>query len=128
MKLTQPGPGIERRRYPRVDKALRLQVHRGHEELATETINVSCGGALCRLDRPLPPMTKVAVALALPTRLVRCMAAVVRCRAVRRAEARARGRYQLALFFTDVSRRDHRAIAEFILESMLTHAHGRRRS
>jgi len=93
-----------------------------------ETVNVSCGGALCRLDRPLRPMTKVAVALALPTRLVRCTAAVVRCRVVRRAEARARGRYQLALFFTGVSRQDHRAIAEFILESMLTHTHGPRRS
>lgn len=125
----------ERRRYPRVDVTFPLKVGRGREQMATATMNLSCSGALCRLPGPLPLMTKVSVALALPRRLIQCTGVVVRCepesRAVRRragpAERRGAG-YQVALFFPEISRPDHRAIAEFVLDSMLTHAHGHRRS
>lgn len=110
----------EHRRYPRIARTLRIRVVRGTEQLATETVNVSCGGALCRLAHPLPLMTKVAVALALPKRLVHCTGVVVRCRP---APPR---RYQAALFFTNLARDDHRALAEFILGSMFTRAAARR--
>ncbi len=110
----------EHRRYPRIDQVLRIRVARGAEQVATETVNVSCGGTLCWLARPLPVMTKVAVALALPKRLVHCTGVVVRCLPV--PATAAHGRYRAALFFTDVSRADHRAIAEFVLDSMFTRA------
>lgn len=113
--------GQERRRYPRIDQTIRLRVGRGTEQLATETVNLSCGGALCWLKRPLPLMTKMAVSLALPDRLIHCTGAVVRCEAVR-------GRYRVALFFVDIRRQDHRAIAEFVLTSMLSRQRGHRRS
>lgn len=109
----------ERRRYPRVTEALRLQVRRGASQIATETINVSCGGTLCWLKTPLKPMTRVAVALALPKRLVHCTGVVIRC-------IRVGSRYQVGLFFTEISRQDHRAIAEFVLASILTHQRGLR--
>ena len=118
----------ERRRYPRIDRTLRIRVARDGEPVATETVNVSCGGALCWLNRPLPVMTKVAVALALPKRLVHCTGVVVRSQLVPPPASRGRGRYRLALFFTDVSREDHRAIAEFVLNAMFVRANGRRRS
>ena len=117
----------EHRRYPRIDRVLRIRVARGAEQVATQTVNVSCGGTLCWLDQPLPVMTKVAVALALPKRLVHCTGVVVRCLSVPAAEAHGRGQYRAALFFTDVGREDHRAIAEFVLDSMFTRRHGRRR-
>lgn len=110
----------EHRRYPRIDQVLRIRVARGPERVATETVNVSCGGTLCWLEHSLPVMTKVAVALALPKRLVHCTGVVVRCLPVPAAQARGRGRYRAALFFTDVGREDHRAIAEFVLDSMFT--------
>ena len=112
----------DHRRYPRIARALKIRVARGAEQVATETVNVSCGGALCWLSRPLPVMTKVAVALALPKRLVRCTGVIVRCQGVPSAGAKGHGRYRAALFFTDVVRDDHRAIAEFVLGSMFTRA------
>ena len=115
----------ERRRYPRVAGRLRIRVSRDQQQVATETVNVSCGGALFWLARPLPLMTKVRVALALPRRLVQCTGVVVRCAPVRRSSAR--GRYHVALFFTEMSREDHRAIAEFVLKSMFQHTHDHRR-
>ena len=110
----------ERRRYPRVAGRLRIRVARDRQQVATETVNVSCGGALCGLAESLLLMTRVRVALALPRRLVQCTGVVVRCAPVRRSAAR--GRYHVALFFTKMSRADHRAIAEFVLTSMFRHA------
>lgn len=118
--------GAERRRYPRVDEHLRIRVAGREEQIATETVNVSCGGTLCWLDRPLPLMTKVAVDLALPKRLIHCVGVVVRCQPTQAPWTR-KGHYQTALFFTDLKRSDHRAIAEFVLESMMLRAHGHRR-
>lgn len=109
----------ERRRYPRIEKVIPVTVGRGPGQMATQTVNLSCSGALCRLPAPMPPMTKVAVALALPARLIQCTGVVVRC-------ARAQQAYEVALFFPEISRQDHRAIAEFVLDDMLTHAHGHR--
>ena len=96
--------------------------------MATETVNVSCGGALCWLDHRLRPMTKVAVALALPKRLIQCTGVVIRSDLLKHPPGRPRPRYRTALFFLDLAREDHRAIAEFVLASMLTPPRGRRRS
>ena len=125
--MTQTTKGRERRRYPRIDRPLRIRVAGEGEQVATQTVNVSCGGTLCWLEQPLPSMTKVAVSLALPKRLVRCIGVVVRCQPVPAVKARDHGRYRAALLFTDLSRDDHRAIAEFVLDSMFTRMHGRRR-
>lgn len=115
----------ERRRYPRIDSILPLSVTRGQERLATKTANVSCSGVMCHLPQPLSLMTRVAVTLALPRRTVQCVAVVVRCQ--RETRPTRRQGFQIALFFPDISRADHRAIAEYVLDSMMTHAHGRRR-
>ena len=127
MTKREPIPISERRRYPRVEEYLRIEVAKGHEQIVTKTVNLSCGGTLCWLEHPLPLMTKVVVSLALPTRLVHCRGVVVRCESVRAAAERLRGQYRVALFFTELARRDHRAIAEFVLESMFAPAHGYRR-
>lgn len=128
-KAAIPEAGNERRRYPRIAKALKIRVNADQNQIATETVNVSCGGTLCWLDRPVPAMTKVAVDLALPKRLVHCAGAVVRCQPAPSQAPAARGRrYRLAVLFTEVSREDHRAIAEFVLDTMFTRAHDRRGS
>lgn len=107
----------ERRRYPRVSGAFPLQLGQGPEAVAAKTLNISCGGALCRVDRPIPAMTRVTVALALPTRRIRCVGAVVRCRGG-----------TAAVYFMRMRGADRRALAEFVLNSMLGRMHGRRRS
>ncbi len=117
----------ERRRYPRVPRAVKLQVQEGVAPIATSTVNISCGGVLCWLDYPLAPMTKVAITLALPKRRIECTGAVVRCEPAPAAAIRHRGRYRVAFFFLELARPDHRAIAEFVLQSMMRRANGHRR-
>lgn len=124
---TSTTSGAERRRYPRIAQALKIQVNAADQsQVATETVNVSCGGTLCWLDHPVPAMTKVAIDLALPKRLVHCTGVVVRCQPMPSKTAKAGVRYRLAVFFTEVAREDHRAIAEFVLETMFTRAQHRR--
>ena len=110
---------LERRRYPRIEKQLRIRVAEGPDRMAAQTVNLSCGGALCEVPHRISPMTKVVVALALPERLIQCTGVVVRCETLRRTDGAGRGLYRLALFFTEVARADHRAIAEYVLDSML---------
>lgn len=109
----------ERRRYPRVAEHLQAQVVRGPEQIACSTVDISCGGALCRLRHAMPVMTKVAVALALPARLIHCRGVVVRCEPSRDGAAAARRTFRIAILFLELTREDHRAIAEFVLEAML---------
>ncbi|MBI4227413.1 MAG: PilZ domain-containing protein [Candidatus Omnitrophica bacterium] len=125
--MTRPTTTSEHRRYPRIARALKIRVNADQQQLATKTINVSCGGTLCWVDRAVPPMTKVAIDLALPQRLVHCAGVVVRCQPAPAGASGDRWRHQLAVFFTEVRRDDHRAIAEFVLDAMFTRANGRRR-
>ena len=73
--------GQERRRYPRIDKTIRIRVGRGTGQLATETVNLSCGGALCWLKRPLH---SEGMPRGRPARIGRCTIATLRARAFRR--------------------------------------------
>lgn len=121
----------ERRKYPRVFESVPCRVILGPSAFVTETKNLSCGGALCYLNSPLPIMTKLDVALLLPsgtessaTRSIRCVGVVVR----REPPVGSTGSpsYPTAIYFSQLAQDDRRRIAEFVLQSMLSH--DRRRS
>ena len=77
---------VERRRSPRVEGQLSLRLTAPEFDLATETKNVSARGVYCRVNRHIPFMTKLKVALVVPipqgsqtvSRTIRCEALVVR--------------------------------------------------
>ncbi len=118
----------EQRRYPRVPEVLPVAVARGSWQFRAKTVNVSCGGVLCVVGRPLPLMTRVALTLELPRRLVRCRGAVVRCRPAAAARGQRRSQaYRVAVLFMEMKPEDHRAVAEFVLQSMLGGRRDRRR-
>ena len=56
----------ERRRHPRTDERLPFTVKAEGFDAVTETINVSCLGAYCQLDKRIPVMTHLEITLALP--------------------------------------------------------------
>ncbi len=116
----------ERRKYPRVDESISFQVVVDSKTIVAETRNISCGGALCRLSHPIPAMTKLKIAFALPSagpgssRMIHCIGVIVRQQEVRDQEDGA-PTYATAIYFSELKPEDKRRIAEFVLQSMLSH-------
>ena len=107
-------PTEERRRHPRYARALPLR-RRGAEDFSVlETENVSLGGALCRVDRYLPIMTKLHLHAELPDGQgpFEAEAVVVR---VEPEEPRGwHGEYRVALFFQRMEDKDRRALRTYL--------------
>ena len=126
-------PFSERRKYPRVFESVPCQVQVGPSALVTQAKNLSCGGVLCILSVSLPLMTRLEVILQLPGAgrgsppgSVRCVGVVVRQEPQPPSSAGEAPSFQTAIYFSDIKPEDRRRIAEFVLQSMLSH--DRRRS
>ena len=114
----------ERREYPRTERALSLKISKQDLDVITETGNISCSGVYCRVNKPLPLMSKISVILLLPihsgrkvlTEKIRCNGVVVRSEPAIVKEAETA--YQnIAVFFTDLSKKDKNKIARYVLQS-----------
>ena len=115
---------MERRKHPRTENALPLKIFKKGLDVITETRNISCSGAYCRVSRPLPMMSKIGVTLLLPTyrknkansEKVKCNGVVVRSEPeiIEEADSACQN---VAIFFTDLSNKDRKKIAEYVLQS-----------
>ena len=56
----------ERRSHPRTATNLALKICKKGLDLITETRNISCSGVYCRVNRPLPLMSKIGLTLLIP--------------------------------------------------------------
>lgn len=114
----------ERRKQPRTETKLPLKISKKGLDLITETRNISSSGVYCRVNKPLPLMSKIGLTLLLPicrktkvnTEKVRCNGVVVRSEPtiIREADTA----YQnIAIFFTDLSKKDRDMISQYVLQS-----------
>lgn len=117
----------ERRRTPRVSERVPLGITEGGTTLEAETVNLSAAGAYCTLDRFLAPMTKLQLDYELPDPAgggalsgrrvrIRCAGVVVRSAPV--IVSPDKGRYHVAIFFTDLSERDRSALSRFVRQRL----------
>ena len=118
--MRTPKPILERRRSVRVHESLPFTIgHDGYETLA-QTVNVSLHGALCLVDRNIPLMTQLAVALTLSaaksvkrsagrTKTIHMKGVVVR-----REKDPGSNRYFLAIYFSQIKSEDQEALRRFI--------------
>ncbi len=110
----------ERRRAPRIAERIALSIADAGTALQTETKNLSASGVYCTLDRFLAPMTKLQLQFDLPhgsrRARIRCMGVIVRVEPV--PASAERGRYNTAIFFTELSERDRSVIARFVRERL----------
>ena len=117
----------EKRRHLRVEFNVPVKISGDHGDILTETKNLSCSGAYCRMTQRLEPMTKLKVHLLLPlrknnkviTKSITCQSIVVRTQ-----EVAGEVYYDTAIFFSDIAPKDSRTINEFV-ESMLENRHGK---
>ncbi len=115
------GQGSERRRHPRLDHNIPVRISSADLEIVTETQNLSCSGASCRVNKRLEPMTKLKIHLLLPlrknnkvtTKKITCQGVVVRAQVSQHTDY-----FDTAIFFSDITPRDSQVISEFV-ESVL---------
>lgn len=119
--------GAERRRHPRLEHNIPVKISSSDLDIVTETQNLSCSGAFCRVNKHLQPMTKLKIHLLLPlrknnkivTKKISCQAVVVRSQEMPDGEY-----FDTAIFFSDITPRDSQVISEFVENVMGTKTHG----
>jgi len=109
----------ERRRHPRIDERFEFKVKAEEFDAVTETINVSCLGAYCQLNKHIPLMTSLKIALALPYGdqgneydYVECNGVVVRIEEIL-SEANLGSVYNTAIYFNEIEESEKEKIADF---------------
>jgi integration host factor subunit alpha len=109
----------ERRQHSRINERLQFKVKAEDFDLATETINLSCLGAYCQLNRHIPLMTSLKIALALPYGdhgngfdYVECIGVVVRVEEVL-SETNMDSVYNTAIYFNEIEESEKEKIADF---------------
>lgn len=113
--------GPERRRHARLEHAVPVKISSGDFDIVTQTRNISCSGAFCRVSRHLAPMTKLKVHLLLPGRSgakivskrIDCEGVVVRAQSAPQGDC-----FDTAIFFSDIKPRDSAAIARFVADRL----------
>lgn len=117
----------EKRRHLRVEHNIPVKISSDHGDILTETKNLSCSGAFCRVSQRLEPMTRLKIHLLLPlrksnkvsTKKITCQGVVVRTQAVSGQDY-----FDTAIFFSDIAPKDSRTISEFV-ESMMENKNGK---
>lgn len=110
MKPTRP----ERRLYPRIEKSLPLEILANGYDFVTNTMNLSCVGVYCRVDKYIPPFTKITIKLMLPIASNR-QNCEVECRGVVvRTEDEKQGGFNIAIFFNEINGNQKKKISQYI--------------
>ena len=116
---------IERRKDIRAQKRIPLKLADSTFDVITETVDISSSGAYCRVTRNLPPMSKIDVVLLVPgknsespTKKIRCKGVVVRVEPAIIKDAD-RAHYNIAIFFTDISKKDQKAVEDYVASGNL---------
>ena len=122
--MKTPKPILERRRSIRLAEALPFRIGHKDYEAEVRTQNISEHGALCIIDRNIPLMTQLAVALTLPVEgkaKAKGKGKVLRMKGVvvRREKDPSSENYLLAIYFSEIKEPDRRALKRFI-DSRLT--------
>ena len=110
----------ERRKHRRTKGHLPLKIADKGFDIITETVDISPAGIYCRATRLLPLMSKIEVILLVPTKAngkqtkkIRCKGAVVRTEPVILKDVE-QAHYNIGIFFTDISKKDQRAIEAYV--------------
>ena len=111
----------ERRTFPRIkDEGLSLRLNAGDFDTITHTLNVSASGIYCKVDREIPLMSRVRVALMLPevpgdnrsAKSLEVDGVVVRQHPV--IIDGVIKHYDIAIFFDSLSQKDRDTISDYI--------------
>ncbi|MCX5697184.1 MAG: PilZ domain-containing protein [Candidatus Omnitrophica bacterium] len=106
----------ERRIHPRIDHTLPIKLAVNGYDFSTTTQNISCLGAYCRVEKYVPPFTRLAVRMSLPVveadsarKLdIECKGVIVR------SEDAPDGGFNIAVFFNQINNSQRQKISQYI--------------
>ncbi len=114
-----PKPILERRRSIRLEAALPFKIGAQGYEQEAATLNISAHGAMCLIEKDVPLMTKLsmAVTVSLPQtksssfskRNIHVTGVVVR-----KEKDEATGQFRVAIFFSEISALDQEALNQYL--------------
>jgi len=111
---------LERRKNQRAKKHIPLKLLDSSFDVITETSDISSSGAYCRATRCLPLMSKIDVVLLMPAKdsdsrakKIRCKGVVVRTEPTILKDTD-KPHYNIAIFFSDISKKDQKTIEEYV--------------
>jgi hypothetical protein len=102
----------EKRKNPRKVASLEYKLQNLKNEFDAEgvTLNLSTHGVLCQVDKPIPEMTELKLLLRLPHDYAECLGTVVRLQKCADAD----NKYNIAIYFNEITPADKKKIADFI--------------
>ena len=114
--MTKLNSKQDRRLHPRIAQSVPVKIAANGFDFATTTLNVSCVGAYCTIQKYIPPFTRLAIKMALPQRQlspahpfnVECKGVVVR------TEDTDSGGFNIAIFFNDIKDNQKEKINQYI--------------
>jgi len=106
----------ERRQYPRISAQVPLKIAANGYDFITSTQNVSCVGAYCRIDKYVPPFTKINIKLSLPIVTKRAKKNCnVECKGVIvRSDDETSGGFNIAIFFNQINESQQKKISQYL--------------
>jgi hypothetical protein len=107
----------ERRQSVRIQETLLFTIGHDGYDIEARTLNIGLHGVMCAVDREIPMMTQLKISLTLPKfgksksleKTLRLKGVVVR-----RDRDPASGKFQIAIFFSDLKPEDTAVLKEFI--------------
>lgn len=109
----------EHRKHPRINERLQFKLKTNHFHIVTETINLSCIGAYCQVNKYIPLMTCLDIVMALPhadeedeLEYIECNGTVVRVEKVS-FDANARNAYNIGIYFSEIEDSEKQKIESF---------------
>ncbi len=110
---------LDRRRHPRINEQIQFKFNTEYFDVVTETMNLSCIGAYCQVNKKIPLMTNLKIFLALPYsdketefEYVECNGVVVRVEEAV-SEANISCTYNIAIYFNEIEESDKEKIGNF---------------
>ncbi len=113
---------VEKRRHPRIRKCINFEIKPNGSTISAESIDLSCIGVYCQVDKYIPSMTNLKIVIALScedqeegVEYVECNGVVVR---VKRILSNNGGNtHNIAIFFNEIKESEKEKIANFLKKS-----------
>ncbi len=107
----------ERRKSPRVRGDFNIEIADHKTKIIARTINISGSGIYCQCDHAIPLFREIKIILHLPEedKSLNFTGVIVRCEKIP-----GRHRYNLAIFFSSISARDRKLLAQYVEDKLIS--------
>ena len=105
---------LERRRSIRIDEVLPFKIGHAGYSIETETVNISAHGVMCRIDREIPMMTRLDIALQIPNAKAAVRHLKMKGVVVRKEADPHSDKFFIAIYFSRIGEADQKVLNDFI--------------